>query len=93
MLGRRALSHPNIVQAYTCLTDVAVRDMLAACFRVAPPSVTTSPAYKYLTGEWGRRGAPGRRQQGAGSSLAAAAAVCGPRNEQQQRCQSTLSLA
>ncbi len=50
----RALSHPNIVQAYTCLTDVAVRDLLAACFRAAPPSVLPSSAYKYLAGAHGQ---------------------------------------
>ncbi|KIY93100.1 hypothetical protein MNEG_14863 [Monoraphidium neglectum] len=29
-----ALSHPNILQAYTCLTDVLVRDVLATCIRL-----------------------------------------------------------
>lgn len=44
----RALSHPNIVQAYTCLTDVAVRDLMASSFRTMPSAVMSSPAYKYL---------------------------------------------
>ncbi|KIZ00957.1 Serine/threonine-protein kinase ppk16 [Monoraphidium neglectum] len=28
-----ALSHPNILQAYTCLTDMRVRDVIASCVR------------------------------------------------------------
>eukprot|EP00798_Chlamydomonas_sp_ICE-L_P030866 gene30866-35910_t len=43
-----ALSHPNIVQAYTCMTDVLVRDLVATSFRNATPQVLSSPAYKYL---------------------------------------------
>ena len=45
---RRALSHPNIVQAYTCMTDVLVRELLSQCLRSAHPMVLASSAYKYL---------------------------------------------
>lgn len=34
-----ALSHPNIVQAYTCLTDVCVRDLLQQCMKHAHHAV------------------------------------------------------
>ncbi len=47
---RRGLSHPNIIQAYICLTDVAVRDLLGCSFRNSPPNVLSSLAYKYLAG-------------------------------------------
>ncbi|GIL83127.1 hypothetical protein Vretimale_11467 [Volvox reticuliferus] len=44
-----ALSHPNIVQAYNCLTDVLVRDLLnVTIHRYNNPTVLNSPAYKYL---------------------------------------------
>jgi serine/threonine protein kinase len=29
----RSSSHPNIIQAYSCLTDVRVRDVIALCTR------------------------------------------------------------
>jgi hypothetical protein len=45
----RALSHPNIVQAYTCMTDVPVHELLLNSFRTAHMSVLSSSAYKYLT--------------------------------------------
>lgn len=43
-----SLSHPNIVQAYNCLTDVPVRDILAHCTKTADAKVLGSPAFKYL---------------------------------------------
>ncbi|KAF8059113.1 STY13 [Scenedesmus sp. PABB004] len=32
----RSSSHPNIIQAYLCMTDVAIRDVIALCTRQAP---------------------------------------------------------
>lgn len=29
----RSSSHPNIIQAYSCLTDVRLRDVIALCTR------------------------------------------------------------
>jgi serine/threonine protein kinase len=29
----RSSSHPNIIQAYSCLTDVRIRDVIALCTR------------------------------------------------------------
>jgi hypothetical protein len=31
----RSSSHPNIIQAYSCLTDVCIRDVIALCTRCA----------------------------------------------------------
>ncbi|MEW5297631.1 MAG: hypothetical protein WDW36_000829 [Sanguina aurantia] len=43
-----SLSHPNIVQAYSCLTDVLVTDLLSTSWKYATQVVLTSPAHKYL---------------------------------------------
>lgn len=43
-----SLSHPNIVQAYNCLTDVLVRDVLAHSTKISDAKVLGSPAFKYL---------------------------------------------
>ncbi|KAL6746275.1 kinase-like domain-containing protein [Haematococcus lacustris] len=45
-----ALSHPNIVQAYTCMTDVLVAELLSQCLRHASPALLSSSALKYLAG-------------------------------------------
>eukprot|EP00798_Chlamydomonas_sp_ICE-L_P005663 gene5663-8988_t len=34
-----AISHPNVVQAYTCMTDIMVRDMCTVCMRNATQQV------------------------------------------------------
>lgn len=43
-----ALSHPNIVQAYTCLTDVQVRELLQQSMKSTHHTVLQSSAYRYL---------------------------------------------
>ncbi|KAG1661596.1 hypothetical protein FOA52_000771 [Chlamydomonas sp. UWO 241] len=42
------LSHPHVTQAYLCLTDVMVRDLISTCIRSPHASVLDSPAYAYL---------------------------------------------
>jgi hypothetical protein len=42
------LSHPHVTQAYLCLTDVLVRDLMSTCVRAPHASVLASPAYAYL---------------------------------------------
>lgn len=44
----RAISHPNIVQAFTCMTDVPVAELLRVCMTQAQPSLFSSPVYQYL---------------------------------------------
>jgi len=43
-----SLSHPNIVQAYTCLTDVLVRELLQQSMKHTHHTVVQSSAYRYL---------------------------------------------
>jgi len=44
----RAISHPNIVQAFTCMTDVPVADLLRVCMVQAQPAMFNSQVYQYL---------------------------------------------
>ncbi|KAF5831320.1 kinase-like domain-containing protein [Dunaliella salina] len=44
----RAISHPNIVQAFTCMTDVPVADLLRVCMVQAQPALFNSQVYQYL---------------------------------------------
>eukprot|EP00798_Chlamydomonas_sp_ICE-L_P018585 gene18585-25097_t len=42
------VSHPNVIQAYVCMTDVPVYDLISVSMANASPQVLNSPAYKYL---------------------------------------------
>lgn len=44
----RAISHPNIVQAFACMTDVPVCELLRVCMAQAHGSMFKLPVYKYL---------------------------------------------
>eukprot|EP00798_Chlamydomonas_sp_ICE-L_P030671 gene30671-35688_t len=42
------ISHPNVIQAYVCMTDVPVQDLISNSMANASTQVLNSPAYKYL---------------------------------------------
>jgi hypothetical protein len=47
-VASRAISHPNVVQAFTCITDVPVSELLRCCMNQAQPPLLQSSVYQYL---------------------------------------------
>eukprot|EP00775_Hariotina_reticulata_P001838 gene1838-2170_t len=66
----RSSSHPNIIQAYSCMTDVRIRDVVALCTRQAPRQQRTE-LISALTACAGSRS-----QQAAAAAPSAEDATC-----------------